>query len=207
MSLRRVLLICVCLLFAAGGAVNQGFSAFVFALPFIRLLYSALPGRAIHRMAMAAGTTAIMVAISLTAETNRIIYPHIGETFQASCGWDVITDKYAPQSIKAIVHQGKYVDADFILDRHPLPCSTSWTLRRVTLSHPDFGTTYDPVFAVEGQEFVMHDSDLTAALEAGDISRPGLSSAEQLQSTWTARLGMLMMWPMLPIMLLAMLPH
>tara|TARA_Y100001956_G_C4124778_1_gene189475 strand:+ start:2803 stop:3492 length:690 start_codon:yes stop_codon:yes gene_type:complete len=201
-------IVILCFVFLLAGAVNQGFTKFFLALPFAPVYAWAWYKLSKKWWVLPVVTTALgLVILGWNAPTNKIIYPTIGDTFQASCGWEIV--EYEPGytfsshlSLEKIKSEPDEHGQRYVVSRQRIPCDDNqWQLVEVQISHHDLGTSFEPVFRVAQQLVRLNSYEFNEALKLGELTHPDITLPYQLQSNWTFNLSMLMMWPMTPVML------
>ncbi|CAV18409.1 Conserved hypothetical protein; putative exported protein [Vibrio atlanticus] len=204
-KIKLFLVLIICVLFIASGAVNQGFSGFFMSLPFMITLIYTLKGCSFKVKV----SSIVVVAILITPlvwkhEENKIIYPWIGDEFVADCGWKAVKyeQSYTGYNYETLIPKGAKVDEQYVISQRLISCDASWKLIRVFVHHPDLGTLYYPVFSITNVEATMSGYELNDAFEAKTLNHSQINYSYELQSEWTNNLSSLMMWPTIPILLL-----
>lgn len=198
-------MLATCAVFIVAGAVNQGFSGFTLALPFVAVFLYLLKHFSLKaRVITLCGIVLMVLPFAWQHEENTIIYPWNGDEFTASCGWEAITygKEFTGYQYATLVFEGAEVDEKHLLSRRAISCEATWTLKRVMVRHPDLTTQYYPVFAINGIEATMSGRELNIAFQAGRLTHAYIRHSYELQSEWTQNLSQLMMWPSVPISLL-----
>ncbi|EJL6398274.1 hypothetical protein NMR73_001221 [Vibrio navarrensis] len=198
-------MLATCAAFIVAGAVNQGFSGFTFALPFVAVFLYLLKHFSLKARVIAlCGIVLMVLPFTWQHEENTIIYPWSGDEFIASCGWEAITygKEFTGYQYATLVFEGGEVDEKHLLSRRPISCEATWALKRVLVRHPDLSTQYYPVFSIDGFEATMSGRELNTAFQAGRLTHAHIARSYELQSEWTQDLSQLMMWPSVPISLL-----
>lgn len=198
-----------CSLFLISGAVNRGFSGYLFAIPFVvpflfALFYSTfcVKTRVIWFLVVAV----TFGYFRWNPAENRLIYPYIGDQFTVSCNWQAVRYplEYTGHRYITLIPLDEEIDQRYAIETVSFDCQHSLTLVRVFEHHADFGTQYHSVFATaDGKEVVIDNYRFEKAVERGDLVHPELRSSYLLQSRWSFNLSMLMMWPALPIFFLS----
>ncbi len=202
---KQFLILFVCLIFIAAGAVNQGGSAFLFALPFVVAFIYVLRSFSIKtKITLIAVAAILIVPLAWKHEVNKMIYPWIGSEFIATCDWEAIQYEpgYTDYSYATLVQKGAEIDEQYVINRFEIPCDDTWELTRVFVQHPDLGTLYYPVFSIAGYEATMSGHALDDAFKSQMLVHSQIHSSGELQSEWTNSLSLLMMWVAIPIWLL-----
>lgn len=192
----------VCALFIGAGAVNQGFSGFLLALPFVAGFIFTLKAFSLKRKVGYIAVVAIFsVPLAWNHEENKIIYPWLGTDFVAKCGWQAVEFEqgYTGHAYYTLIPQGTDINEQYVVSRQTIPCDSVWKLTRVFVHHPDLGTLYYPVFSIDGFEATMSGYQLNDAFSSKLLEHSQIGSSYELQSSWTNSLSLLMMWPPLPV--------
>ncbi|MCG9753124.1 hypothetical protein L1D54_22035 [Vibrio brasiliensis] len=196
------LTLAVCALFIGAGAVNQGVSGFLLALPFVAGFIFALKAFSFKsKVVYIAVVTIFSISLAWNHEENKIIYPWLGTDFVAKCGWEAVKfeQAYTGYDYYTLVPQGAEIEEQYVVSRHSIACDSVWKLTRVFARHPDLGTLYYPVFSIDGYEATMSGYQLNDAFSTKLLKHSQINSSYELQSSWTDSWSLLMMWPALPV--------
>ncbi|WP_010448466.1 hypothetical protein [Vibrio rotiferianus] len=196
------LTLAVSALFIGAGAVNQGVSSFLLALPFVAgfiLTLKAFPLKG--KVGYVAVVTILSIPLVWNHEENKIIYPWLGTDFVAKCGWEAVKFEqgYTGYDYPTLIPLGADIEEQYVVSRHSVTCGSVWKLTRVFVRHPDLGTLYYPVFSIDGYEATMSGYQLNDAFSSKLLKHSQINSSYELQSSWTDNWSLLMMWPALPV--------
>lgn len=204
-KLKQLIILSVCLIFIAAGAVNQGVSGFLWSLPFVVAFIYVLRSFSVKaKIALMTFAATLIVPLAWKHEENKIIYPWIDSAFTATCAWEAIKYErgFTGYDYATLVPKGAEVEEQYVISRHVIPCDVDWKLTRVFVRHPNLGTLYYPVFSIAGYEATMSGYELDDAIKSQTLSHSQIHSSYELQSEWTNSLSLLMMWAAIPIQLL-----
>jgi hypothetical protein len=179
----------VCVMVIAGGAVNAGFSRFVPAVPFMMGLL--VLGRFIEKswrsvlVSLSMSLSAVWVNVTMT--TNTTLFPILGGSVELK-STGVLCPALTPYAVlgpEASCYDGKPLRSLVRGDRY--------TVSRVEVSHPDFGTRIRLFSQTSSGEIAIYSTG------AGEEANVRLSDA--VQAEWAESLSDLMAWPLFPIYL------
>ncbi|UFN68424.1 hypothetical protein LN249_08730 [Vibrio alginolyticus] len=196
------LTLAICALFIGAGAVNQGVSGFLLALPFVGGFVFTLRAFSLKKKVGYIAVVAIFsIPLLWNHEENQIIYPWLGTNFVAKCGWEAVKfeQDYIGYDYYTLVPQGEDIEEQYVISRHSITCDSVWRLTRVFVRHPDLGTLYYPVFSINGYEATMSGYQLNEAFSSRLLKHSQIGSSSELQSSWTDSWSLLMLWPALPV--------
>ncbi len=186
------------------GAVNTGVSGFVFAVPFAiayLFLIRKLGKKKIIQFVLP--LFLVLVVLNWNHPTNRIIFPYIGDEFKADCGWEFIKhdEEYQGYDFYILERSEKELSPEHIIFRQKIDCESQWVLNSVEISHQDLGTSFSPVFSINGTKGIIPNYKLDGALKDNYLQHENIHKPNDFQSPWTFYLSFLMAWPFLPLIL------
>ena len=208
-TVRNVLFLAVSLLFIFSGAVNLGFSGFLFAIPFLIAFFILIKNyRKKYKYSLITVVAIICVFFLWNKPNNKIIFPYIGSKAEIVSGWAYVKTSdsnyfylITPESIDWWQNES---DNSYPLELVVLDKSLELTMDRVEpeIEYPTFILSLKIFFTdSNGVNYYIYPEELLKGIAVGDIKSDELKRVESFQSIWTNYLGNLMYWPMLPMML------
>ncbi|MEZ9369131.1 hypothetical protein AB4140_09955 [Shewanella sp. 10N.286.51.B2] len=204
---KDIVFLTVSLLFIFAGAVNLGFTGFLWATPFMVLFFIII--RDYHKRLK----YSLIIIVSMVfaffmwdKPTNKLIFPYLGAKVELVSGWGYQGAAYSnqfylikPDNIENW-RQRSHTNDPFevvLFDEN-----VTLTMDRVEISHPSFGLSLGVIFTdANGNEFYISPDSLINSVAIGDILSEQLTGVESTQSAWSNNIGLLMAWPMLPVIL------
>lgn len=189
--------IVISLVMVAGGSVNNGFTQFFFAIPF--LLYYVIQGSKYGLRARACLSVALLIVsvpLFIDASKSRLFYPHIGAELSVLPG-AIVTGypegpSIGPQSLIEIGSTGLHNFSSV-----ELMTTLKLKVVGVKISHPDFAKSIDlVVMNDDGTQYIFYSGYLYDGIKNGWVLSDDILLNDKLQRTWTICLGSLMLWPL-----------
>lgn len=205
-----IMLLIVCAIFILGGAVNNGFSWFVMAIPFVVVYVKLLKGfNQPQKACLIALLLLFCSPIFIDKSHSTLFYPCLGSKVTLAKGWGYVqfvgSKHYSLIKPDALRDYANVKVGEMLLK--PLKVFSSpveMTMSEMGVSFADFGTTLEPVFMDKtGNSYSINSYSFNNEIRRGSIKTDDLSDTEELQSYWTERLGLLMTWPVWPVILLS----
>lgn len=211
-SSKNIFILIISIVFISGGAVNNGFSWFVPAIPFavifvLQLRYFSKK----QTIWIVISMIVVCMPLAWNHSKNNILYPYLNTEVRFNSGWgyhQFYDSKYyslvSPENIsssrKHEVLQPKFYSQTLVLLEDSIPMHMS----KMSVSHADFGTSLIPVFEDANENlFSIYAVNLIDGIQKGTIESNDLQAVENLQSLLTRCLGNLMYWPLIPIIILS----
>ena len=204
----KLVLLIICCFFILSGAVNNGFSRWAPAIPFLFLAIWSARDLSQKTKALIAGVMMLLCWIIWPSEDNSLIYPHVGEPVYLQGNF--VSIKYSMEPHNYIYSPDQTLPAEHVESRTffgegPDEISQQLVLSGVKTSHPDFSLKLHAVLTDnKGNDYLLREEKLKDGIKDGIIVISGQSSLnhfDSLQTRWSYWLGMGMAWPV-PIILL-----
>jgi len=196
-------LLILAILMILAGAVNNGFTWFILAIPYlIVFLYLIKKFYKKQALKIIAAVSFAAIPLSYDHPHNVLLYPYIGAEIQLANGLGYI--KYESSDTRYLKdfngqlekEPSRYI-AEQALFSHPLKL----TLSRVHADHPDMGLMIYPVFTSQtGESFQIEEGDLFRLIDKGRIVSQDLTGVSNIQSRWSYWLSSFLVWPIIPMM-------
>jgi len=221
----NISLLALSILFMAGGAVNNGFTWFLLAIPFVILFFIQL--RYFSKIQVAGiliVVIVILIPLGWNHPENRLLYPYLGAVAEFQQGWgyeqfsdskyfSLVSPESVPFSRKFAASQPEFFTLKLVMLDGPVVM----TMVRVGASHPDFSTVLRPIFKdSKGDLFSVNSDRLLEGIENGTVISDDLQNVKSLptgglnqgefkilQSRWSWLLGNLMYGPLFPFIIIS----
>jgi len=202
---QKTFTISICALFIVGGAVNNGMTGSLMAVPFFIVFFLKLKSYDTRKRVF---WLLLLILICAPLEWNKpkntILYPYLNTEAEIKSGWgyEKHSDYYtliSPEAIEFKIKSKKI--PPFIHSRNIVVFDKDIRVKmdRMHVSHSEFSTHLLPVYlADDGTEYLIFTDDLFKGVSTGTIKSSALVGVDNLQSSWTISLGNLMSWPMAP---------
>ncbi len=217
----NILLLSISIVFMAGGAVNNGFSGFFFAIPFMILfLFQLRHFTLIQVMGILCLVLVLLIPLRWNQPENKLLYPYLGSVveFQKEWGYEHYEDSHYTSLVPPKYAATSFDDEGRLLDIPTATRDTPTTMRmvRMEVSTADFGMQLKPIFEdSQGQRFSVYSRELFEGIDEGNVVSNDLKkvnrkpvllggfteNSDPLQSRWSQYLGNLMYWPMAPVII------
>jgi hypothetical protein len=211
-NILRWVIIVISMIFIAGGAVNNGSTWFLMAIPFaVVFAFAIRPFSQTQKHLLVACLIALCLPLAWKHSENKLLYPYLGSRVEFLPGWGY--EKYGSEEYFSLVdpesvsfrmeYPKQYEDKNW--SDLKLVSSESSHMRMVVMevSHADLGIHLQPVFEDErGMRYTLGAHELSKELKLGTVKSEDLKDTTRLQSEWSFWLGRLMWYPSLPFMAL-----
>lgn len=96
----------------------------------------------------------------------------------------------------------EYKNGDYTKHAQRFELPMTLTMSEVHVGHPNLGTQLEPIFIdKENQQYQSPNHRLLRTIKKGRIISKDLAEVSDLQSRWSWSLGILMAWPIFPILM------
>lgn len=192
------------ILFILGGAVNNGFSRFFMAIPFMILvsLISKIWLKNDKLFYFSISLIILSIATNLTQTKNHFLYPILSDGYI-----EILKDGY---HIEFSDGSGSFITEEEKNNEHQiLPENIIYTrlskgdkfkVTGIKITHPEFGTNINLTTNIG--RFSTYDYQPINAEQSLNIK-----INKEIQTEWSSKLGLLMLWPLFPVMLLSALKN
>lgn len=192
----------ICFIFILGGAANIGLTSFFMSLPFWILFYWRLCNYKKQTKIIVLLVTILTCSPLIPKEDNPLFFPDIGEKIQIDSNW--VFKKYSDSKYLSLWKYDPLDNDSYATSTVQINKTIRLEMIKVSVSHPELGTSLWPVFIDKnGVEYTISESSLIEGVKDGSIISHDLIGTTNLQSRWTFYLGLLMGWPLIPIILLS----
>ncbi len=189
-------------LFVLSGAVNQGFSLFIFAVPFLIwfVFLSLLFSHAVRIMSFCFLILCYCSYNAASEGTNKIFYPYVGSTITLSGEWLSVKNAIIYPKIGEDISGRNLSHVDF-------NNGTKCIIDAVEVTHPDFTEVRVAMVSCNNKVYEVRESTINEYYGKGiymeGVSNKGGETEVLLQSEWSLRLSDIMAWPLIFLILFA----
>lgn len=154
----RKTLIVISILICAGGAFNDGWSEWFFAVPFLHLLYKTLRVSTWKKVLLCGTIFVAMVTVSNLKYESSLVFPVIGQQVKLLEDIPVISYPGTPTYYDIYPESGIHSDESVsgIVSKN-----TVFFVKRIDISNADFGTSARFVLVNATEEIVVKEYTLT----------------------------------------------
>lgn len=190
----------VCLLFIISGTFNYGLTRFFFAIPFFAaacfLSVKLIPNRWL--LYGTAIFVLIAIAVNLTLEKNPFVFPVLDGGYI-----EVHKDGY----YKSFPGGGIFVEDEPCIPTNQIKCDNNVVVSSLPAGTrlPVVGVRVEPAGVGLKNVVLITESGMTISQDNIFIFKDSLSTNKPIESTLLNELGSLMLYPSLPLLLLAIL--
>ena len=198
-------LLVLSILMILAGAVNNGFTWFLLAIPYL-ILFLYLIKKFFKKQAIRL-ITAVSLAVILLGydhSHNVLLYPYLGSEIQLTDGWGYQRfESSEVHYLKDFTGRLDETSPSYISKQDLFQQPLKLTLSEIHATHPDMVLSLEPIFTTQtGDKLQISESELFKSIKEGRILSKDLDGVTNLQSRWTYWLSALLMWPRLPMMIL-----
>lgn len=148
----RIPLIILSLLFMTGGAFNDGWTEWFWALPFFVLLYKILPVRKILKILICLLIFISMIVVADKKWKSSVVFPVVGQQVILLDNLDV----YSFKGSSMLHYNYQESDSSSDIDIKHIPKNTTLFVKQVYMSYADFGSFPKFVLSNGTQDLELH---------------------------------------------------
>ncbi|GEM_PF-4881392 len=182
-------------LFIIGGALNDGLTGWLFAIPFIYLIYISLPYPVWKRRLLCLFIILVVITISSLKYTSSLIYPVINQPIKFRS--DIPTVTYSSGGSIYYDAFNEIHDQDEI--KSSIPRNSTFFVKKIVATHPDFDNQLRFILTDGNQELIVKDYFLTKSAYISSDKENSMAFCKKVEWEFCSKISEDHVDPMSPL--------